>query len=59
MPTEKRILNFPVDEALYERLEDFRFSNRIGSRAEAIRQLLDEALRNHENPAKVKHKALG
>ena len=48
MPTEKPVLNFAVDEGLLERLDDFRFENRINSRSEAIRRLLEEALRKYK-----------
>jgi len=52
MPTQKTILNFAVDDELMERLDDFRFDNRINTRSEAIRRLLDEALRKYEKKAK-------
>lgn len=38
-----------IDKDLLKRLEDFRFENRIASRSEAIRRLLDEALKKHES----------
>lgn len=44
MPTSKKILNFAVDDNLSERLDDFRFNNRINTLSEAIRRLLDKAL---------------
>jgi metal-responsive CopG/Arc/MetJ family transcriptional regulator len=53
MPTEKNILNFVVDDDLMKRLDDFRFGNRINTRSEAIRRLLDEALRKYEGKAKA------
>lgn len=37
MPTEKTILTFAIDDDLLERLNDFRFGNRIETRSEAIR----------------------
>lgn len=52
MPTKKDILNFAIDEELMERLEDFRFGNRINTRSEAIRRLLDEALKKYEKRTK-------
>ena len=52
MPTKKDILNFAVDADLMKRLDDFRFGNRINTRSEAIRRLLDEALRKYEKKAK-------
>jgi metal-responsive CopG/Arc/MetJ family transcriptional regulator len=48
MPTEKPKIIFVADEKLLERLDDFRFGNRINTRSEAIRRLLDEALKKHE-----------
>ena len=52
MPTEKNILNFAVDDDLMKRLDDFRFGNRINTRSEAIRRLLDEALKKYEEKGK-------
>ena len=46
MPTSKKILNFAVDDNLFERLDDFRFNNRINTLSEAIRRLLDKGLEN-------------
>ena len=48
MPTEKPILTFAVDEKLLERLNDFRFDNRIETRSEAIRMLVEKALEDYE-----------
>ena len=48
MPTEKPILNFAVDKELMKRLEDYRFENRIKTQSEAIRRLLDKALKLYE-----------
>ena len=53
MPTKKDILNFAVDKNLLERLDDFRFENRINSRSEAIRRLLKEALKKYPKKRKV------
>jgi len=50
MATIKPILNFPVDVALLKRLDDFRFSNRFESRADAIRWLLTFALDKKPRP---------
>jgi len=52
MPTEKSILNFAVDKELMRRLDDFRFENRINTRSEAIRRLLEEALKKYEKESK-------
>jgi metal-responsive CopG/Arc/MetJ family transcriptional regulator len=41
--TKQRILLI-LDQELVEKVDDFRYSNRIPSRTEAIRQLLETAL---------------
>lgn len=48
MPTEKNIINFAVEEDLLKRLDDYRFENRINTRSEAIRRLLEEALKKYK-----------
>ena len=52
MPTKKDILNFAVDKEFMKRLEDFRFDNRINTMSEAIRRLIDEALKKYEKKKK-------
>jgi metal-responsive CopG/Arc/MetJ family transcriptional regulator len=52
MPTEKPKIIFVADNDLLERLDDFRFDNRINSRSEAIRRLINEALKKYEKKAK-------
>jgi len=54
MPTEKPILTFAVDQELLERINDFRFDNRIENRSEAIRLLVEKGLKEYEKrkPAK-------
>jgi metal-responsive CopG/Arc/MetJ family transcriptional regulator len=52
MPTEKPKIIFVADNDLLERLDDFRFENRINSRSEAIRRLINEALKKYEKKAK-------
>jgi len=54
MATDKPKILFVVDPDLLERIDDYRFSNRIASRAEAMRRLLDKAL--NESPKKSKSK---
>jgi len=48
MATDKPRILLTVDAELLERIDDFRFGNRIGTRSEAIRRLIDEALSKHE-----------
>ena len=52
MPTEKPKIIFVADDDLLKRLDDFRFENRVNSRSEAIRRLLNEALNKHEKKDK-------
>ena len=52
MPTQKPRILLTVDDKLIERIDDFRFENRINSRSEAIRRLIDEALKKYEKKAK-------
>lgn len=56
MDEEKTKLTFEVDRELLARINNFRFDNRIDSKSEAIRQLLDEALRQYESKAPAKKK---
>ncbi len=44
MPTEKPKILITFDEDLLKRIDDYRFENRINSRSEAIRRLIEEAL---------------
>jgi len=48
MPTEKPKIIFVADEKLLERLDDYRFENRIKTQSETIRRLLDKALKQYE-----------
>ena len=50
MPTKKEVLCFPSDPDLLKRIEDYRFENRIPSRSEAIRQLIEEGIRSKAGP---------
>jgi len=53
MPTEKPKILVVVDNKLLERLDDYRRQcKQIPSKSEAIRTLLDEALKKHEKKAK-------
>lgn len=40
-----------VEPSLVERIDTYRYANRIGSRAEAVRTLIREALEGKEIPA--------
>ena len=48
MATDKPRILLTLDKELLERIDDFRFDNRINTRSEAIRRLIDEALKRHE-----------
>ena len=52
MIDKRTILNFRVDDELLERLDDYRFDNRIKSMSEAIRRLIEDALVRYEKKAK-------
>jgi metal-responsive CopG/Arc/MetJ family transcriptional regulator len=56
MPTEKPILTFAVDDELLERINDFRFENRIETKSEAIRMLLEKGLEDYEKKPLGKNK---
>ena len=49
MPTQKSILTFAADEKLLQRINDFRFENRIETKSEAIRLLVVEGFDRYEN----------
>jgi metal-responsive CopG/Arc/MetJ family transcriptional regulator len=52
MPSKKPKILLIVDEDLLERIDDFRFENRINTRSEAIRRLIKESLNKYENKSK-------
>jgi metal-responsive CopG/Arc/MetJ family transcriptional regulator len=57
MPTEKPKIILVMEDALLTRIDDFRFNNRINSRSEAIRQLIEEGLKvSGSSKPKVKKK---
>jgi metal-responsive CopG/Arc/MetJ family transcriptional regulator len=45
MADEKQAVHMLLDRSLLKRLDDFRFKNRFDSRTEAIRWLLEWALK--------------
>ena len=51
MPNKKEILTISINKKLISSIDDFRFDNRINSRSEAIRRLLEEALKKYEKKA--------
>jgi len=52
MATQKPRILLTVDEKLLDRIDDFRFGNRINTRSEAIRELLNKALKAYEKKLK-------
>ena len=52
MPTQKPILTFAADKELLERINDFRFDNRIETKSEAIRTLVEKGLKEYEKKTK-------
>ena len=52
MPTDKPKVLITMNDELLERVDDYRYENRIPSRSEAIRRLIDEALKKYENKSK-------
>jgi len=48
MSTEKPLISFVADPELLKRIDDFRFASRIASRSEAIRRLIEEALKKYQ-----------
>lgn len=45
MATQKPQILLTVDDDLLKRIDDFRFDNRINSRSEAVRQLIEAGLK--------------
>ena len=52
MATDKPRILLTVEKDFLERIDDFRFENRIQSRSEAIRRLIDESLKKYEKKVK-------
>jgi len=52
MPTDKPILTFAADVELVERIKEFRFENRIETKSEAIRILIEKGLKEHKKKSK-------
>jgi len=52
MATDKPKILLILDDDLLKRIEDYRFENRVNSRAEAIRRLLEESLSNYAKKPK-------
>lgn len=56
MPSKKPKILFVIEDDLIKRIDDFRFDNRINSRSEAIRRLIEEGLKTIKPSTKLKKK---
>lgn len=45
MPTKRPQILLTLDDDLIKRIEDFRFNNRIASRSDAVRKLIEAGLK--------------
>ena len=52
MPTNKPKVLLILDKELLNRIDDYRYENRIPARNEAIRRLIDESLKRYEKKPK-------
>jgi Arc/MetJ-type ribon-helix-helix transcriptional regulator len=48
MATQKPIISVVFDEKMLKRIEDFQFTNRLGSRSKAVNELVKMALDDWE-----------
>jgi len=54
MTTNKPKLLFVIPQELLDRIDDFRFNNRINSRSSAVRQLIEAGLATTKTKSKKK-----
>ncbi len=54
MATDKPRILLTLDPDLLERIDDYRYDNRIPARSEAIRRLINESLKKYEKKKKPK-----
>jgi len=54
MSTDKPKVILVLDHDIIQRIDDYRYGNRIPSRSEAIRRLILETLQKYENPPQEK-----
>lgn len=55
MPNKKKqLLTVLLESGIYDRMEDFRFANRVSTRSEAVRILIERGLAVKQKPAKKK-----
>ena len=53
MATDKPRILLTVDEDMLKRIDDFRYDNRVPTRSEAIRRLIEDSLKRFEKKAKI------
>lgn len=53
--SEKTFLHIPISKDLMKRIDDYRFNRRFQTRAEAVRFLLEWALKQNPKPDKPGH----
>lgn len=44
MPTKKPIISVVLDDELLEKVDDYRFENRISSRSKALQELIKKGI---------------
>ena len=54
MTTDKPQILLTIGKGLLKRVEDFRYGNRIPTRSEAIRRLIEEGLKRYEKNSQNK-----
>lgn len=54
MPTDKPRILLTLDPDLLERIDDYRYENRVPARSEAIRKLIKDSLERYEKKRKKK-----
>jgi metal-responsive CopG/Arc/MetJ family transcriptional regulator len=54
MPTKRPQILLTLDDDLIKRIEDFRFNNRIASRSDAVRKLIEAGLKVKKPKTKKK-----
>jgi metal-responsive CopG/Arc/MetJ family transcriptional regulator len=54
MTTNKTVMTFAVEKELLGRINDYRFDNRIETKSEAIRLLVEKGLEEYEKKPKKK-----
>ena len=52
MPTKQPVVTMIFPEELLKKVEDYRYENRIPTRTEAIRQLIEKGLKQYETENK-------